>query len=186
MDVIEHLEQEHRTAEELLARLKDTEPGRARDETLEELRHSLDTHMAVEERFIYPLVEEVFDEEEREGADTEHDLTRQGLRTLAELEDRPGFEAALDMLEAGLHHHVQEEEDEIFPKLRQDAAEQLAGMDPDELESAVTSGSDDGSPSGQEPTKDELYRAAREQDVAGRSTMSKAELAEAVEGPGSS
>ena len=178
MDVIDHLEQEHRTAEQLVARLKDGEPGPERDAALEELKSSLDTHMAVEERFIYPLVEQVFDEEEREGADVEHDLSRRGLKWMFELKDRPGFDAALDMFEAGLDHHVSEEEDELFPKLRQEVGDQLAAMDPEELEEEVESaGGDDGG-----PTRDELYRQAQEQDIPGRSKMDKEELAEAVQG----
>ena len=181
MDVIAHLEQEHRKAEQLVARLKDSEAGPERTATLEELRSALRTHMAVEERFIYPIVQEVFDEEEREGADVEHDLTRRSLRWLFDLQDRPGFEAALDMLEAGLDHHVSEEEDEIFPKLRSEAGDRLAQMDPEELEQQVES-SGDGDDGDDGPTRDELYRQAQEQDIPGRSKMDKQELAEAVQG----
>jgi iron-sulfur cluster repair protein YtfE (RIC family) len=181
MDVIDHLEQEHRSAEQLVARLKDSEPGAERTAALEELRSSLRTHMAVEERFIYPIVQEVFDEEEREGADVEHDLTRRTLGWLFDLQDRPGFEAALDMFAAGLDHHVSEEEDEIFPKLRSEAGDRLAEMDPEDLEQQVES-SGGSSGDGDEPTRDELYRQAQEQDVPGRSKMDKQELAEAVQG----
>ena len=68
----------------------------------------------------------------------------------------------VDMVTAGISHHVEDEEKEALPKLRKSLG--LAG----------------GSSSG-EPTKEELYEQAKEAGIEGRSTMSKAELAEAVE-----
>lgn len=180
MDELEHLEQEHREVERMIAQLKESAEGEGRTKILEELRSSLSTHMAVEERFIYPLVEKVADEEEREGGENEHDLIRDSLRTLFEMKDEPGFNAALDMFEAGLSHHVEDEESEMFPELREKVADKIAEMDPDELEAAVKQ--DDDGPGGSAPTREELYEKAKEQDVAGRSTMTKDELAEAVEG----
>jgi hemerythrin-like domain-containing protein len=32
--------------------------------------------------------------------------------------NEPGFDGALEMLEAGISHHVKEEEEEVFPKFR--------------------------------------------------------------------
>ncbi|MEZ5265618.1 MAG: hemerythrin domain-containing protein [Acidimicrobiales bacterium] len=116
MDVLEHLEQEHRQVEQLLERLADADDGEALP-LIDELERSLATHMAVEEQFLYPLVEQVVDAESEEEAEVEHDLARDGLAKLRELQDKPGFGAAVDMLKAGIAHHVREEEGELFPEL---------------------------------------------------------------------
>lgn len=169
MDVIEHLTEEHRKAEQLMERLGETEPGPERRQLIDELEEALAVHMAVEEQFLYPIVDEVIGTEEAEEADAEHDLAREGLATLREMADQPGFGAAVDMLKGGIGHHVEEEESELFPQLRAEAGDRIAGLDPEKLEQVAGA------------TRDELYERARAQGVEGRSTMTKAELAEAVE-----
>ncbi len=77
------------------------------------------------------------------------------------------------MLEAGIAHHVHEEESEIFPKLRKTAAAQIAQLDPDECKTAVENDPVD-------LTREELYRRAQEADIPGRSSMTKDELAESL------
>lgn len=175
-DVLDHLTEEHREVERLLGRLADSEPGAARDRLVEEVTSSLRTHMAVEEQFLYPIVREVIGEDDAAEAENEHQLARDGLAQLDDLADEGGFGAAVDMLTAGIAHHVEEEEHDMFPQLRERAAEQLAELDPERLEARVKgSGADDGA------TKAELYEQAKDADIEGRSTMSKAELAEALD-----
>jgi len=181
MDVLEHLIEEHRKVEELLNTLANSEEGPERQQALGELESSLGTHMAVEERFVYPIVVDVVGEEDEQGAENEHGLAREGLKQMRQLVDQPGFGAAVEMVKAGIGHHVEEEEQEIFPKLRSEAADRVAALgEPDELETQVKSG---GSSDG-DPTKAELYDKAKGAGVEGRSTMSKDELADAVGGAG--
>jgi iron-sulfur cluster repair protein YtfE (RIC family) len=174
MDVLNHLEQEHRKVEAMLAALSDSEPGPDRERTLGELEKSLATHMAVEEQFIYPLVEEDVDEEMADEADIEHKLARTGLAKMRELVDQPGFGAAVEMVKGGIGHHVKEEETEMFPALRKQAAEQIARLDPEALEEQVKAAPSNDS------TKAELYEQARKAGIEGRSSMSKDELVDAL------
>jgi iron-sulfur cluster repair protein YtfE (RIC family) len=176
MDVLEHLMEEHRKVEALLSKLKSSKEGSGRDELLSELKESLTTHMAVEERFIYPLMAEVIDEETATEATDEHALARDGLAAAEERAEEGAFEAAIEVLTAGISHHVEEEETELFPKLRERAADRLAEMEPEELEAQVKSDGDGA-------TRDELYQRARQADIPGRSDMSKGELAEALKTP---
>src|SRR5699024_11105222 len=107
------------------------------------------------------------------------------------------FEAALEILERGIAHHVEDEEGEMFPQLREQAAEEIAELDPHDLEEKVRAAGQnradawksghlervrgDGRRSGDGATRDELYEQAKEADVPGRSTMTKDDLAEALE-----
>ena len=175
MDVLEHLTEEHRKVERLLAQIKETEPGEERQRLYGEIDDALSTHMAVEERFLYPLIAEHIGKDDAEDATDEHALTREGLSAVKERLEEGAFEAAVDILEKGIAHHVQEEEDELFPELRSKAADQLAAMDPEELEAKVETTPD------VDVTKAELYEQAKEEDVPGRSSMTKDELAAALE-----
>jgi hemerythrin-like domain-containing protein len=174
MDVLEHLEEEHRKVEALLASLKETEDPDERAAGLEELTQALRTHMAVEETFIYPLLAEVKDAETAADATDEHTLARQGLTAARERIADGAFGAAVETLEAAIAHHVEEEEQELFPALREHAGEKLAELEPEALELQVRSNGD-GS------TRDELYERAKRLDITGRSDMTKDELAQAIE-----
>jgi iron-sulfur cluster repair protein YtfE (RIC family) len=141
MDVLTHLTEEHRKVEAMLAVLAESEPGEEREDTLAELEDSLRTHMLVEERYVYPIVQSDVGTEEFVGASNEHDLTRSGLEELRNLVDQPGFGGAVEALAGGLHHHVDEEENQIFPALRDKAAAEIDALgDPDALEAAVEEG----------------------------------------------
>jgi iron-sulfur cluster repair protein YtfE (RIC family) len=171
MDVLDHLTEEHRKAEKLIDELESTEPGKRRDRLVGELTEALRKHMAVEEHFLYPLVQDVMGDEPETEAEVEHSLARDGLAKLDELRHRPGFGAALDMVKAGISHHVHEEESEIFPELRKKAGPALAALDPEQLESQIED---------LEQSRDALYQRAKKARIPGRSAMTKDQLAEAV------
>jgi iron-sulfur cluster repair protein YtfE (RIC family) len=141
MDVLTHLIQEHRKVEAMLAVLADSEPGDERAATVAELEDALRTHMLLEERYVYPIVKDDLGTDEFVGATNEHDLTRAGLEELRNLIDQPGFGGAVEALAGGLHHHVDEEENQIFPVLRDKSATKIDALgDPDKLEQAVEEG----------------------------------------------
>jgi iron-sulfur cluster repair protein YtfE (RIC family) len=134
MDVLDHLEEEHRKVEQLLDQLAESDPGAERKQLVGKLEEALNVHMVVEEQFLYPVVLDVLGEEAATEAEVEHDLAREGITKLHALADQPGFGAAVDMVKAGIGHHVEEEESEMFPELRQNAAALLASMDAAQLE----------------------------------------------------
>jgi iron-sulfur cluster repair protein YtfE (RIC family) len=118
-DPIAMLRKDHREAEQLLKRLEESNsPGPRRRETVAKLRDALTLHMAIEERLVYPVVVETLGQEPATEADIEHGLARDGLAKMAALVEKPGFGASVDMVKAGIKHHVKEEETEIFPKLK--------------------------------------------------------------------
>lgn len=175
MDVLDQLIEEHRSVQALLRTLAATEPGNVRSKTFDALERSLTSHMAVEERYLYPIVDRVVGADERAGAENEHELTRSGVSQMRELLAEPGFVAAVEMLQTGLAHHVEEEEEKIFPRLRKKAAKDVAALGSiEELVDSIQAATLD------DQTKDELYRQAQEMGIEGRSSMTKAELQEAL------
>jgi iron-sulfur cluster repair protein YtfE (RIC family) len=157
--LLDELEAQHRQAEQVLSQLEKAEGEQGQRRLVEQLTTALAQHMQLEETQVYPELAKL-DSDLAEEAEIEHGLARDGLAKLTTMIGQPGFGATVAMVQAGIAHHVEEEETEAFPKLR--AALGLPG------------GSD-------EATKAELYEQAKQAGIEGRSSMSKEELSEAVE-----
>jgi hemerythrin-like domain-containing protein len=119
-DPMRILKADHREVEKLLKKLADSEEGPERQEMVGELTTKLSLHMEIEESIVYPLVREHVGEEDEEEADVEHQLARDGLEKVNDLVEAPGFGAAVEMLMAGIKHHVEEEESQLLPDLKDD------------------------------------------------------------------
>ncbi len=133
-DPIAMLCSEHREAEELVERLEQSKtPGPRRTEIVDRLRGALVLHMAAEEKVFYPAVAGVVGDSQVEEANTEHNLLRDALRSLEEVIDQDGFGAAVEMLKAGMQHHVDEEEGEMFPTVRSRLGEERMREIADEM-----------------------------------------------------
>ena len=168
--LLEQLEQEHRQVEQIFARLENAEEADEQQQLVDQLEAALSQHMQVEETEVYPQLAEIDGEMEQE-AETEHDLGREGIAKLRQLIGQPGFGAAVAMCQAGIEHHVEEEEGEVFPKLRKELG--LGGSNRSRSSGSSSSGSD--------KTKEELYEEAKQQGIEGRSSMSKEELEQALQ-----
>jgi len=178
------LRADHRQVERLLREIAESDPP-ARPPLVQELATNLEAHMELEEHHLYPLVAEALGQEEEEEGESEHELARIGLAKVQELSpDGPGFMAALEMLKAGIGHHVEDEESEMFPQLNEK-------LDADGLETLDHRLTDARKVLGlptradlPEGSKAELLEKAKKADVPGRTSMTKEELAEALP-PGS-
>jgi hemerythrin-like domain-containing protein len=138
MDVLEHLEQEHRKVEKMIAQLEQSRTAQERRPILADLGDSLATHMAVEEERVYPIVEDALGSDKATEAQKEHDTSRDHMAAMVEQVDSNSFAAALAKFKEGISHHVQEEEREIFPQLRQKAPQEIAALgDPEDVEADV-------------------------------------------------
>ncbi|MCU1401386.1 MAG: hemerythrin [Acidimicrobiales bacterium] len=116
------LKADHREVKRLLTALADSEEGAEREQMCSEVTASLTLHMEIEEKLLYPLVAKEIGAEDAEEADIEHGLAREGLRTMGKMVAEPGFGAAAEMLKGGITHHVEEEETELLPELKQKLA----------------------------------------------------------------
>jgi hemerythrin superfamily protein len=173
------LELDHRSAEELLEKLSNSAEGPERNATVDELVKALQAHMEFEEQAIYPLVPVAMDQEKEEEAESEHRLAREGLEKLTQMAAAPGFGAVVDMVKAGIGHHVKEEETEMFPTLR-DAldADQQASL----AQQLVKAKQHAGLPlvGLEDPTKAQLEAAAAGAGIEVSSSMTKAQMQQAV------
>jgi hemerythrin superfamily protein len=115
MNATSLLKSQHRKVEALFKKL---ESGRSDPATvLEELADSLAAHMAIEHEFLYPAAKEVDDELVNESFE-EHSLAEVALkRLLATDPEDEAFDARVTALKELIEHHVEEEEEELFPKL---------------------------------------------------------------------
>lgn len=177
MDALSLLEQDHRRVEKMLSELGDSEPGPERTALVEKLAKALELHMRFEEEHVYPLLQE-FDSETADEANIEHQLSRQGLASVQEMVDQPGFGAAVEMLAGGISHHVEDEEGEAFPSLRERCnADRLSSLGATLLEEQRIAGM----LPPEEATKEELQAIATQLGVEAKSSMSRDELREAIE-----
>lgn len=181
MDVTRMLEADHRQVEDLFEQIEKAE-GADRTPLIEELATSLQAHMALEEQVVYPTMKPVVGDEAVEEGVTEHELARKALAEMQALApDEPGFGAALDAVKAGIAHHVEEEEGEVFPKLRSNGQKVLEEMAPPFMKKRLELGLPmDADALAASATKDELVAEASSAGIDGASSMNKGELAEAL------
>jgi len=182
MDVTKLLEADHRQVEDLFEKIERAD-GARRQPLIDELATAVRSHMELEEAVVYPKMEPVTGDEAVEEANTEHKLARKGLDDMIKLApDEPGFGAALDAVKAGITHHVEEEEGDVFPKLRKEGTVLDAIATPFMKKRLELGLPIDAEALANASTKDELVAEAKSAGIDGAASMSKADLAAELAG----
>jgi hemerythrin-like domain-containing protein len=130
MDAIELLEGQHREVEELFEKFESAgENARKTKEKLcQEISDKLAVHAEIEEKLFYPETKSEATEEILRESVEEHLSAKRILADLLESEvTDEQFDARMKVLKEQIEHHVEEEEEELFPKVRK-------AMSEDELE----------------------------------------------------
>lgn len=113
------LKRQHRMAERLFKQIQRSKDEAERGELVTELANALAAHMMIEERIFYPAAQEVLSGKKAlmgETAYLEHMSAKAALANV--LGEGPmSFEARLKVLRELVEHHVQEEEEALFPEL---------------------------------------------------------------------
>lgn len=115
------LKADHDEVKVLFDEYEDTDEPDERRVVADRLRGLLTVHAAIEEEIFYPAVREALDDEEHhllEEAAVEHEAARELIAKLAAATDAERAAALVRVLGDYVRHHVDAEEDEIFPRVR--------------------------------------------------------------------
>jgi len=113
------LKKDHRAVSGLFWALQQTTNPTIRKSIFSEIRNQLEMHTEVEEEIFYPAVRNIYTtaaEEQVEEANQEHQKIKDLLH-MASITDVNSFSfmSKVNELKAAVEHHVEEEENEMFP-----------------------------------------------------------------------
>jgi len=118
VDGIALLKTQHQEVKGLFKRLEKAEEDENQD-LFEQLADALAVHAAIEEKHFYPATKNARTEELLQEAVEEHLSAKRLIADLMEMSpEDPQFDAKVAVLEEQIEHHVEEEEKELFPKVR--------------------------------------------------------------------
>ncbi|MFF5204490.1 hemerythrin domain-containing protein [Streptosporangium sp. NPDC000396] len=203
LDVISMITTDHRDVESLFDRLRQDPENRPA--LLAELAAKFVAHSRGEEELVYPEIAKAMPEEKQEvhhGAEEHHQAERILLRLLDTNPDTAEFETVLGEFVEAVTHHVQEEENEILPALAKALPRQrlealgraFSERKAQEIQIGLPMGN--AKKAGRQRktgtrrtamaglSREELYHRAQEADIPGRSSMTKEQLARALQKSG--
>jgi hypothetical protein len=121
MNAIDLLEKQHREVEELFEEFEDAGENakKTKERLCRDISDRLAVHAEIEERLFYPEAKQENTEEILRESVEEHLAMKRTLVDLMESgpEDEQ-FDAKMTVLKEQVEHHVEEEEKELFPKVR--------------------------------------------------------------------
>jgi hemerythrin-like domain-containing protein len=121
MNAIKLLEQQHREVEKLFEQFEKAS-GKAKKTKLQlcrKISDALAVHATIEEKIFYPATKDARTEELLHEAVEEHLSAKRIIADLLELDEiDEQAEAKMSVLKEQIEHHVEEEEKELFPKVR--------------------------------------------------------------------
>ena len=118
MNAIDLLEKQHKEVKELFQKIEKADPDE-KERLFDRLADALAVHAAIEEQHFYPATKDARTEELLREAVEEHLSVKRIIADLLEMEpDDVHFDAKITVLQEQVEHHVEEEETELFPKVR--------------------------------------------------------------------
>ncbi|HEY7166057.1 MAG TPA: hemerythrin domain-containing protein [Candidatus Binatia bacterium] len=146
----EMLREDHEKVKDLFERFEEADEGEKQEIVTTAIRE-LEVHTALEEEVFYPAAREAL-EQSGEDADTisealeEHHVVKLVIAELKKMRPKDEqYDAKFTVMSENVKHHIEEEENELFPKLEgqlddEDLAEQMMTRK-EELQQRVQSGS---------------------------------------------
>lgn len=126
---IEMLKKDHQKVKDLYQDFEEAADHRAKRDIVEAALHELKMHTAIEEEIFYPAVRrEIDDDELMDEALEEHHAAKLLIEELEGWQPRDErFDAKFTVLIEMVKHHIEEEEDDLFPTV------ESLGLDLEEL-----------------------------------------------------
>jgi len=119
MSAIDLLEQDHREVESYFDEFEDLDDEAAKEELAQKICMALTVHAQIEEEIFYPQARKATkDDDLLDEAIVEHAGAKKLIAEIEEME--PGeelFDAKVKVLGEMIRHHVEEEEQELFPEV---------------------------------------------------------------------
>lgn len=141
MDAITLLKNDHRDVEKLFKRFEQA-GDRAyveKREVVDRIIEQLSRHATIEEQLFYPVTRATVPETEDIALESleEHHIVKRVLSELEHLDPRAErFDAKVTVLIENVRHHVKEEEQDYFPKVREELGRKALGDLGDAMETA--------------------------------------------------
>ncbi|AET94158.1 hemerythrin domain-containing protein [Caballeronia cordobensis] len=128
-DAIQLLMDDHRAVEKLFDAFEKAKEDDldAKATLVRRACEELTVHAMIEEELLYPAAQEALDEDDRpdvEEAYVEHFLVKVLIDKFTTLRaGDKGFDATFKVMSEMVRHHIEEEESDLFPKLRKSGAD---------------------------------------------------------------
>jgi len=138
MDALDLLKQDHQAVKSLFDQIDDAEDAKQRKKLFDQIDTELNIHAHIEETVFYPEMQKIDELKEMvEEALEEHQEVKTLLEEMEALDpENEQFSASLEELMENVEHHVAEEEDEMFPKVREQCDQATLDRLSEQLESA--------------------------------------------------
>ena len=120
VNALDLLKEDHREVEQLFQSFEEAD-GRSRQGIADEAMKALEIHTKIEESLMYPAIREATGEEDMmDEAKEEHHIVKLLIKELHKMKaSAEGYKAKFKVLSELVKHHVQEEEQEMFPQAEQ-------------------------------------------------------------------
>lgn len=117
VNALELLKEDHREAEQLFQSFEEAD-GRSRQGIADQALKALEIHAKIEEDLIYPAIREATGEEDMvDEANEEHHVVTLLIKELKKMKaSAEGYKAKFKVLSELVKHHIEEEEQEMFPQ----------------------------------------------------------------------
>ena len=120
VDAIQLLRDDHASVSELFKKFEAASGNDEKSQIVQEICTELSVHAQIEEEIFYPAVQEALDDEELvPEATVEHQSIKDLVAQLEDMDpEEELYDAKVKVMSEWVKHHVKEEQDEMFPKVK--------------------------------------------------------------------
>jgi hemerythrin superfamily protein len=118
VNAIDLLEQQHREVKTLFKKFEKATAAGEKRRLFEQIADELAVHAAIEEKHFYPATKSARTQDLLQEAVEEHLQAKRVIADLLEMDvEDAQFDAKMTVLREEIDHHVEEEENELFPQV---------------------------------------------------------------------